>query len=238
MDKKTQQELLSIVKNNYEEAAVDFDVSRQKDLWPELQVLAEMVEAGSRVLDIGCGNGRLLKAWADKPIKYIGLEPSQALLELARKNAAQIKDVKAEVKFESGNILELGNLPDLNFDYLFCVAVLHHLPGADLQIAALKQMKNKIKPEGRIVLTVWNMWPDKKLRRLIWKYFFLKVIGKSRMDIGDVIFDFKNSKKLAICRRYYHAFRMSEMKNIIKKAGLSIAKAYQDKNNYYFIIKK
>ena len=64
MDKKTEDNLLSVVKENYEEVAHDFAETRKKPLWPELIKLAQRVEAGDRVLDVGCGSGRLITAFA------------------------------------------------------------------------------------------------------------------------------------------------------------------------------
>ena len=56
MDKQTQKNLLELVKRNYGEIAADFDLTRKKDLWPELIKLSEMVKNGDRVLDVGCSN--------------------------------------------------------------------------------------------------------------------------------------------------------------------------------------
>jgi len=134
--------------------------------------------------------------------------------------------------------LELGRLPQLNFDYVFCVAVLHHIPGENLQIDALKQLKNKVKPGGRIIVTVWNFWNKKKYVRLILKFWFLRFFGKNKMDLGDILFDWKSTSGERIGQRYYHAFRWSELNKIIKKAGFAIDNKYSDEHNYYIVLKK
>ena len=61
MNKKTQKELLDIVKQNYEEIADQFSETRKKHLWPELIELTKNIKEGSSILDVGCGNGRLSK---------------------------------------------------------------------------------------------------------------------------------------------------------------------------------
>ncbi|MFH1583149.1 MAG: class I SAM-dependent methyltransferase [Candidatus Falkowbacteria bacterium] len=233
MNKQTQKNLLEMVKRNYEEIAEDFDTTRKKYLWPELLKLAEIVKDGDRVLDVGCGNGRLLQAFGQKKIEYVGVDNSEKLIEAARKNY-ELRITNYE--FKNVDILELDKLPEKDFDFVFCIAVLHHLPGADLRLKALEQMKSKLKPNGKIILTVWNLWSQLKFRKLILKYGLLKMIGKNKMDFRDILFDWKNNRGEKISQRYYHASTKNELKKSAVAAGFKIEKAYQDKYNYYFIL--
>ena len=160
MNKKMQNKLLNIVKKNYNEIASKFRQTRQKLIWPELTNLAQDIKDNDNILDAGCGNGRLLEIFKNKKINYLGVDSSKGLISEAQKNWPNYN-------FQVGDILELDKLKQTNFDYVFCVAVLHHLPGQDLQVEALRQIKNKIKPDGKIILTVWNLWSQKKYRKLI-----------------------------------------------------------------------
>jgi len=231
MDKNTQKELLSVVRENYESIAAEFDETRKKGIWPELLNLTTEVKDGDRVMDVGCGNGRLLEAFANKQIKYLGVDQSENLIALAKlKNP--------DFEFTVGDILDLGKINELDFDFVYSIAVLHHLPDQELRINALRQLKNKIKDDGKIIIAVWNLWANKKNKKLIWKYFFLKLIGKNKMDFGDILFHWKNEAEDISKRRYYHAFTNRELKRIVKKAGLKIEKLYKDQYNYYLILKK
>lgn len=231
MDQKTQKELLEIVKYNYEEIAGDFDETRKKAMWPEILKLTNDISINDSVLDVGCGNGRLLEVLKERGVKYLGVDASENLIGICRKRYL-------DYKFEISNILNLSQISEINFDYVFCVAVLHHLPGQNLQIDALKQLKNKIKNEGRIILTVWNLWSHEKYRALIHKFIFLKIIGKNKMDIGDIVFDWKKADGYTVSKRYYHAFNKRELKTICKASGLKIEKLYKDSDNYYLVLKK
>lgn len=227
MNNQTQKNLLNIVKRNYEEIAEHYNETRKKHLeplWSELIKYARQAKTGSRILDIGCGNGRLIEAFKGKNINYLGIDSNQKLLENAKKQ-------KPGFEFKLGNILELGDIPEVNFDYVFCIAVLHHIPGKDLRIKALRQLKNKVNNEGKIIITVWNLWGQKKFRKLILRFALLKLIKKNQMDIGDILFDWKNSAGEIVSRRYYHAFTKYQLKKIAKKAGLKIEKIYKDKYN-------
>ena len=126
MDKVTQQNLLALVRRNYEAIAVDFDNTRKKHLWPELIKLAGLVKDGDKVLDVGCGNGQLIEAFKEKKIDYLGVDSSERLIAAAKRN--QKLGIKNQ-EFLMGNILELDKISEKDFDYVFCIAVLHHLPG-------------------------------------------------------------------------------------------------------------
>lgn len=233
MDKQTQKNLLNIVKNNYDKAAEEFSDTRNRKSrsWGALVDITKQIPNDSSVLDVGCGNGRLLEIFGNKNIDYIGTDSSDELIKIAKK-------LHPEKKFEIIDALELSKLSQVDFDYVFSVAVLHHLPGQDLQIKALRQIKNKVSKDGKVVITNWNLWKQKRFRKLIWKFFILKLIGKNKMDFGDILFDWKNSQGEIVSKRYYHAFTKRSLKKIAKKAGLRVEKVYKDKFNYYLVLRK
>jgi len=231
MDKKTSDNLLKLVKTSYNQIADDFNTTRQKPIWPELIKITKNIDDSlvhKTVLDVGCGNGRLAELFFNRNISYLGVDNCANLLNLAKNNYQPNA-------FVEGDVLELSQVNGHNFDYVFCVAVLHHLPGTKLRLEALKQLKSKTKPGGTIVVTVWNMWSQKKFRHLIAKFLFLKLLGKHTMDFGDIIFNWGSS---AGSERYYHAFTNKELKKLIKQADLKLDQLYHDKYNYYLILKK
>jgi 2-polyprenyl-3-methyl-5-hydroxy-6-metoxy-1,4-benzoquinol methylase len=234
MDKDTQKKLINLVSESYDNIAKEYSDTRKKyhtPLFDALTVFTSEIKDGKNVLDVGCGSGRLISIFGDKKINYLGVDKSLELISFAKTNYPNNK-------FEVGDLLELSQLAEINFDYVFCAAVLHHLPGQDLRIAALKQLKNKISENGKIIITTWNMWHQKKFTKLIRKYFLLRLIGKNKMDFGDILFDWKNSAGEAIGQRYYHAFTKCQLRRIAQKAGLKIEKLYKDRYNYYLILSK
>ena len=231
MDKHTQEKLLKQVKRNYEEIAEEFNEKRKKFIWPSIIKLTTDVKNGDRVLDVGCGNGRLLEAFKNKNIEYLGVDSSEELINMAKGNYPGYK-------FIIGDIFKLDQIPETDFNFVYCIAVLHHIPGRDLRVKALQQLKDKGAHESYLIVTVWNMWSHKRFLKLIFKYTILKLIGKNKMDFGDILFDWKNSQREKVSQRYYHSFRKSEFKKIISKAGLKIVKLYKDKYNYYAVLKK
>lgn len=237
MNKHAEEKLLKIVKDNYEEIAEEFNQSRKRPFWPEVIRLVEEVKDGESVLDVGCGNGRLLAALASNNIEYFGVDNSLNLIETARANF-QPQSLKLKVKslkFEIGDVLELDKVVREQFDHVFCIAVLHHLPGRELKLKALEQLKLRMKPGGRIVLTVWNLWNKPKFVKMIIKQIWQKFMGKNKYAWNDLVFT--GFVKNGGSQRYYHAFTERELKGLIRKAGLKIEELHRDKLNYYLILK-
>jgi SAM-dependent methyltransferase len=187
-------------------------------------------------------------------IEYLGVDNSEELINtcsprsqsreggnLIEKTTRAYKpqDVNnINCEFIIGDMLELNKIPKNNFNYIFSIAALHHIPGKNLQIKALDEMKKKLAPDGKIIFSVWDLWRNTKYLKLIIKYAILKLVGRNKMDFGDILFDWKNSRGENISQRYYHAFTKNELKNIIKRAGLAVDKLYGDGKNYYVIAKK
>jgi len=234
MKRETQKELLGIVKNNYEEIAEHFSETRSKHIWPELIKISRIIQDDVNVLDLACGNGRLLESFLGKKISYLGIDASNELIKLARKKYPNNK-------FLTGDMLNLKNiklkekgLPN-QFDYIFIIAALQHIPSENLRISFLKELKNYLKKDSKLIISNWNLWEQKKYRKIILKTYLLKIFGKNKLDFGDIIFP-KNYNKNS--KRYYHAFRKSELKRILKKAGYKIESLYIKENNIYSIVSK
>ncbi|HOX95777.1 MAG TPA: class I SAM-dependent methyltransferase [Candidatus Woesebacteria bacterium] len=144
------------VKKIYNIISPEFSASRQY-IWPDLKPFLSKVKPGSSILDVGCGNGRLLLG-LPKNIKYTGLDISRELIKEAEKAHPDQKFLETDITKET----IWKHLPQ--YDYIACVAVLHHLPTKKDQLFVLEQIKKHLKPKGRILITVWNLWQTKYLR--------------------------------------------------------------------------
>ncbi len=173
------------------------------------------------VLDAGCGSGYLYSVL--EKTKYIGVDFSEKLINIAKKRYP-------EACFKKDNILNL-DLPDNYFDKIFTIGVLHQIPSKKLRLKFLQQLHKKLKPNGVLVIRVWNLWEKK--RKLILKYMFLKLIRKTKLDMKDVFL---------LNNMYYHAFTEKELKKIVKKSGFFVEKSYIQgkgvKSNIYLIAQK
>jgi len=195
------------VRDDYNLISEDFSRTRQNP-WPETKFLFDNIKRGNKILDLGCGNGRFYQFLKDKDIDYIGIDSSLRLIEKA-------KERYPDVDFRAADAL---NLPfsDNSFDKVFSIAVLHHIPSKEFRLKFLREAKRVLKNKGTLILTVW------KLRRkeewlLFFKYTFLKLIDKSKLDFKDILKPWGN-KTL----RYYHWFSERELIKLVKKEGFKI----------------
>ncbi|MFA5131602.1 MAG: class I SAM-dependent methyltransferase [Patescibacteria group bacterium] len=229
MEEKKAQELLALVKRNYAEIAASFDATRKKEIWPEIRTIAADVPNGARVLDLGCGNGRLLEVFKNKNVKYLGIDNSEALIKHAQTNYP-------ENKFIVADLLSLDRATPEKFNYIFCLAVLQHIPSPELRLAALKQMKQKLEAGGRIIISVWNLWQSPKHRHLLLRNYWLKIFKRNDLGWNDLLFPWKNSRGEEVSERYYHAFTKKELKKLARLAGLRSLRLNRDKHNFWVIL--
>lgn len=202
-------------KKDYNLIAEDFSRTRW-DIWTEFNIFRNYVKNGDKILDAGCGNGRLLELFKDKSIDYKGIDVSEKLIDLARK------------KYPNNNFMVADNLnlpfSDNNFDKVFSVAVLHSIPSEEFRREVLSELKRVMKPGGLLILTVWNVWRKDTLPLLI-KYSLLKLIGKSKLDFGDTFVSWADKTE-----RYYHFFRKNELQSLVGRAGFHVIKKGVAKN--------
>jgi SAM-dependent methyltransferase len=225
------EKLLKLVKDNYDDIAEAFDLDRRKPVWPETAKLASEVKPGSRVLDVGCGNGRLFNALSGKGVDYVGVDNSNNLLDKARSNYP-------DAKFIVGDMLSLDSLGLGRFDEVFCIATIHHLPGKANRAEGWRQLASCLKPGGRAVVSVWDFWQLPKYRWPIIISYIKSYLKISPYDPGDLIFPWKDSTGKSVSPRYYHACTHKELAGQAKAAGLKVDKIYAEGRNGWVIAHK
>lgn len=219
--------LLHMTQEGYELIADQFDKTRQHP-WDDFSVFDGYVKDGMRVLDMGCGNGRLFSYLKKRcTISYIGIDQNPKFTEIA-KSAYTSHPMKPE--FYTASILDLKSLEILGsqtFDIIFCIAVLHHIPTHALQLQALKNMRRFLRVGGILCMENWNMWRVRKGKKTVWGSFFQKFISrvpKSELGLGDLITKWKSPQ--GVGSLYYHAFTIAELHTLLRNSGFAVEKAY------------
>ncbi|MBI4359724.1 MAG: methyltransferase domain-containing protein, partial [Candidatus Jacksonbacteria bacterium] len=155
----------------YNTIAKAFSKSREKPVWEEVRAFKRYVRNGARVLDIGCGNGRLVKLFEGVSIHYVGVDTSEVLLAEARKLVTGYSLLVTERSSFQFKYADMCSLPfdDVTFDYVFMIASLHHLHSSD-QLTALKEANRVLKPGGMIFITVFNLLRLSLRDKTVWRY--------------------------------------------------------------------
>jgi len=207
--------ILLKTKRDYNIIASHFSKKRSF-FWKDWQSFLKLVKQGDKVLDLGCGNGRLYQVLKDKKITYLGIDFSSNLLEIAKKKYPQ-------ADFRLGNIADKKTWQNVQgFDICFCLAVFHHFPTPLIQLKVLKLIHQSLKNNGLLVLSVWNLWQKRfipeHLKQLVWKInqgFQLKWL-KVPYKVSD------GQKIIKKVDRFCYSFTIQELKNLVEKAGFQL----------------
>jgi SAM-dependent methyltransferase len=103
----------------------------------------EVPHGAGDLLDVGCGQGRLVRELAGPGRRVLGIDPDEAAVERARAVSGQTPGIA----FETAGFLD-RELPAESFDFVCFLASLHHLD----QAAALAKAREVLRSGGRLVV--------------------------------------------------------------------------------------
>ena len=128
MKESTTKKLLQQVTESYNQIANEFSDTRNHP-WEEFKYFQEYLHPEAEIIDLGCGNGRLLnflnQHYLDNKFQYIGIDNNQALLAHAQKKFPQSQ-------FFLGDQLAIPR-EDNSIDIIMNIAAFHHLPSHNLR---------------------------------------------------------------------------------------------------------
>ncbi len=130
----------SVTVHHYDEQAENFrEGTHGHDVSQNIAALLQPIEVKppAAILDLGCGPGRDLKAFAELGHAPIGLEGSARFAAMARAEGFEVWEQ---------NFLAL-DLPDNRFDGIFANASLFHVPSQELP-RVLLELHATLKPRG------------------------------------------------------------------------------------------
>lgn len=150
----------------------------------------------SSVLDVGCGEGFLLRILPATVENYVGIDYNEDALRFAEnsKNQIQISKQIQNIKFQKENVYKLS-FKDNSFDLVTCLEVLEHLDDYEKALLEIKrvakkyvilsvphepwfQMSNFLR--GKYLKTLGNhpehinKWNPRQFKQLISQYFTIK----------------------------------------------------------------
>ncbi len=189
---------------NYDPFAEKFAQTRDKRYWPEFDLFIPQIQKHQKVLDLGCGSGRLRNFIAPERVRhgdYFGFDLSQELLSTARDDFPKDHFFRGDF----GVPLPFGAE---NFDWVISIAAFHHLTEKKQQKIFLEECNRILKPGGKIFLTTWIL-PQK----YFWKNFWA-----GRVFSKNWIIPFGEEQH----ERIYRSVSDRDLKKLLKKHGFTI----------------
>lgn len=140
---------------------IDFDEGLKRKIKADksnpLSLICKLVPEGSKVLDIGCGNGILGWLLKDQNVELVGVEPSEYAAELAHPHYDKIFNGTIEDYFDCHDDLS-------DFDIIVFADVLEHLIRPD---EVLRRIKPKMSSSCKLLVSIPNIAHYSVLRCLL-----------------------------------------------------------------------
>ncbi|MGZ4136745.1 MAG: class I SAM-dependent methyltransferase [Actinomycetota bacterium] len=115
--------------------------------------VARIAPPGGRVLEVGCGPGRLAVPLARQGLDVTGLDLDPAMIDRARINAERAFGTDRRLSFVVGDAAALA-FPDGSFDLVVSTMSMHHWEDP---AAGLREIARVLRPGGRAL--VWDLRP-------------------------------------------------------------------------------
>jgi len=141
------------LKDTYNKIARDwFNEVNASHWWEEgLAQFVSFLKPGDTVLDAGCGPGITAKYFIKNNIKVLGIDFSEKMIEIAKKEVPQGNFLVMDIK-------EVGKLQD-RFDGIYVQNILLHIPKKEVG-GVLENMVKLLKAGGVIYISVKEKAPD------------------------------------------------------------------------------
>jgi tRNA (uracil-5-)-methyltransferase TRM9 len=200
----------------YQTFAAPFSATRVR-VQPGARRLLARVPPQSAVADLGCGDGNAAR-WLGAHGhcgRYLGLDLSPALLEIAR-----AAEYRFPAEFLAIDFLVEGwdrAFPEASFDFVAAFAVLHHIPSEPGRVAFLTACRRLLIPGAPLFLSNWQFLRSERLRGRIVPW---SAIGLSESDIdpGDFLLDWRRGGRGL---RYVHIIDAEERSRLASRSGFA-----------------
>lgn len=215
---------------DYNDFSTTFSKSRENMKWEEIDYFLDFLwkenSDSTSILDVGCGNGRLIghieKNWI-KITNYLWTDLSSWLITEANK-------LYPDKSFQVLDMLSISEIKE-KFDYIFFIASFHHLKTIEERIEVLKQIKNLLKLNWTIFMTNWAL--NSELNSEKYKE---SMIENSKNEFLSQDYNIKIGEFI----RYYHSFSLQELDYLFNNSWYEIVenRLFDNKRNFISIIKK
>ena len=224
--------LLGVNRRFYAEFADHFAASRRVSD-PALTAILPHLPSAARVLDVGCGNGRLalLLDRERQGSSYVGVDAVPELIEEARHRALALRQTQAA--FAVLDITVDGwsdQIPTTSeaavssnrFDCVVALAVLHHVPSFRLRARVLGELAGLVAPDGQLIISTWRFLGHERMRRKIVDWSVVG-IDPEWLEPGDYLLDWERGGRGL---RYCHHVDEAEVAQLASASGLSVRETF------------
>ncbi len=225
MDPQTTERLLALNRAFYADFARPFADSRSLTD-PALTSVLPYIPQHARVLDVGCGNGRLAVLLdRERPgATYVGIDAAPVLIEAACAKAAALKNIAPQFRVADITRPDWSSVIGSSvIDTVVSLAVLHHIPGFELRVQVLREMASLLAPGGCVIFSTWQFLDSPRLRRKIVPWTEAG-IAEEMLEPGDYLLDWQRGGQGL---RYCHLVDEAEVERLAAASGLRVRETFR-----------
>jgi SAM-dependent methyltransferase len=231
MKYETRAALAALNRAFYSRFAGDF--ARTRRTWPPgFDNILPYIEPAFNLLDLGCGNARLLaflreRGWSGA---YVGADVSGELLRIAAENAAgwgggSAIFIPVDLVAPAWDDQLAGALDGVGAgrpDGLTSLAVLHHIPGREARERFMQGCASLLPPGGTLVISTWQFLLAPRLAGHVLPWSAAG-IDEADLEPGDYLLSWGAG---AAGQRYCASIDEGELVRLAAAAGLATAATF------------
>lgn len=205
--------LMDLNREFYAQFAVQFSGARPSERVIIAPILP-LLFAGARILDVGCGNGRLAKRLSDEhvAIEYVGIDMTTELVAIAKTQTLSTPDV--QVEFWVADVTASSWFDTMGecklFDIVALLAVLHHIPSFELRRDVLRSIRKLMKFGALLVMSNWQFTHNQRVLERVVDWAAVD-INTNDLEEGDALLDWRRGGK---GYRYCHLLTKTETERL------------------------
>jgi ubiquinone/menaquinone biosynthesis C-methylase UbiE len=170
-------------------------------------MLKQYAQDGDTILDVGCGDGRLIELFDGMDVAFTGVDLSQAFIDLAQKQYPHgeylVADMAKELPFADGS-----------FDKIYTIAAVNHIPPSQ-QKHTFVEFARVLKPGGTLVMRNWNLYNE-------WVQAKVAAGKYTKLNEHEYLVPWRNGPGEELAERYYYAFTMEQLDALLTEAGFIV----------------
>lgn len=167
---------------------------RKPGLIKRMEITLELIKpsSGKRILDVGCGSGKLVIECAKRGAEVYGIDISKNMIEIARRHC---KENNVKVELIVGDALK--ELPQ-DFDFSIALGVIEYLDYPNV-LLLLNNMLASVKNGGKVIFSVPSLLAFQTPIRKVYLHFRrVKCYFYTRRKLLELIKGFKEVSNIEI----------------------------------------
>ncbi|MBU1292932.1 class I SAM-dependent methyltransferase [Patescibacteria group bacterium] len=177
--------------------------TRDREVYPYLKIWASSLQVSNTVVEIGAGQG-ICAEKLESNAKYIGIEPSQILVERAKEKYSAPNRL-----FIVGDAYDVP-LDDESAEAVFSINVLFHLENLK---RSSEEMSRILKPQGKFLIVSANPSAYET-----WESFYENPQKEGKKLVGKV-----NIPVNSLSKNIMYQHSLEEIRSALQDAGLHVS---------------